>query len=199
MHEMWVWPLGWEDSPGGGNGSPLQYSCPGESHEQRNLVGSRPWGCKELGTAEHLNNKKKNESLVISNICWVNLLWKQQWTFLDYYRLGAVWACVTASPPDFSSSFCGRFWNDCPCCAETEAPKVINLPSTTLSYLTIIADAFVSCWKAACKAFHSNDTVDHKSGLYPSEDKAKWLRGRHFPSKTQSTSSYHCPLSASIH
>lgn len=83
--------------------------------------------------------------------------------------------------------------------AETEAPKVINLPSTTLSYLTIIADAFVSCWKAACKAFHSNDTVDHKSGLYPSEDKAKWLRGRHFPSKTQSTSSYHCPLSASIH
>lgn len=38
-------------------------------------------------------------------------------------------------------------------------PKVINLPSTTLSYLTIIAEAFVSCWKAACKAFHSNDTV----------------------------------------
>ena len=25
--EKWVWSLGWEDSPGGGNGSPLQYSC----------------------------------------------------------------------------------------------------------------------------------------------------------------------------
>ena len=57
--------------------------------------------------------------------------------------------------------------------AETEAPKVINLPSATLSYLTIIADAFVSCWNAACKAFHSNDAVDHKSGLYPREDKVK--------------------------
>ena len=67
--------------------------------------------------------------------------------------------------------------------AETEAPKVINLPRTTLSYLTIIADAFVSCWKAACKTFDSNDAVDHKSGLYPSEDKAKWLRKRHSPSK----------------
>ena len=27
MQETWVWSLGWEDSPGGGNGNPLQYSC----------------------------------------------------------------------------------------------------------------------------------------------------------------------------
>ena len=25
--ETWVWSLGWEDSPGEGNGNPLQYSC----------------------------------------------------------------------------------------------------------------------------------------------------------------------------
>ena len=24
---MWVWSLGWEDSPGEGNGTPLEYSC----------------------------------------------------------------------------------------------------------------------------------------------------------------------------
>ena len=24
---MWVWSLGWKDSPGGGNDNPLQYSC----------------------------------------------------------------------------------------------------------------------------------------------------------------------------
>ena len=29
MQETWVWSLGWEDSPGGGNGNPLQYSCLG--------------------------------------------------------------------------------------------------------------------------------------------------------------------------
>ena len=25
--ETWVWALGWDDPPGGGNGKPLQYSC----------------------------------------------------------------------------------------------------------------------------------------------------------------------------
>ena len=27
MQETWVQSLGWEDSPGEGNGNPLQYSC----------------------------------------------------------------------------------------------------------------------------------------------------------------------------
>ena len=27
MRETWVRSLGWEDSPGEGNGNPLQYSC----------------------------------------------------------------------------------------------------------------------------------------------------------------------------
>ena len=27
MQETWMWSLGWEDFPGEGNGSPLQYSC----------------------------------------------------------------------------------------------------------------------------------------------------------------------------
>ena len=27
MQETWVWSLGWEDSPGEGNGNPFQYSC----------------------------------------------------------------------------------------------------------------------------------------------------------------------------
>ena len=29
MQETWVLSLGWKDSPGGGNGNPLQYSCLG--------------------------------------------------------------------------------------------------------------------------------------------------------------------------
>ena len=33
-------------SPGGGNGNPLQYFLPGESHGQRSLVGYSPWGRK---------------------------------------------------------------------------------------------------------------------------------------------------------
>jgi len=35
-----------------GHGNPLQYSCLGKSHEQRNLVGHGPWGCRELDMNE---------------------------------------------------------------------------------------------------------------------------------------------------
>ena len=39
MCETWVRSLGWEDSPGGGHGNPLQYSCLENPHGQRNLPG----------------------------------------------------------------------------------------------------------------------------------------------------------------
>jgi len=39
MLETWVQSLGWEDSPGGGHGNPLQYSCLENPHGQRSLVG----------------------------------------------------------------------------------------------------------------------------------------------------------------
>ena len=43
-------------SAGGGNGSPLQYSCPGESRGQRNLAGYSPWGRKESDTTGIFKN-----------------------------------------------------------------------------------------------------------------------------------------------
>ena len=36
-------------SSGGRNGNPLQYSCLGKSHGQRNLVDYSPWGQKRVG------------------------------------------------------------------------------------------------------------------------------------------------------
>ena len=41
-------------SLGGGQGNPLQYSCPEKPHGQRNLVGYSPWGLKELDTTDWL-------------------------------------------------------------------------------------------------------------------------------------------------
>ena len=38
--------------PAEGNGNPLQYSCQGNSPEQRNLVDYRPWDPKELDMTE---------------------------------------------------------------------------------------------------------------------------------------------------
>ena len=40
----------WGRFPGVGNGHPLQYFLPGKFHGQKNLVGYRSWGCKELDT-----------------------------------------------------------------------------------------------------------------------------------------------------
>ena len=46
MRETWVLSLGWEDSPGEGEGYPLQYSG------LENSMGYSPWGRKELDMAE---------------------------------------------------------------------------------------------------------------------------------------------------
>ena len=46
-------------SPGVGNGNPLQYSLPEESHRQRSLAGYSLWGCKESDMTElELSYKK---------------------------------------------------------------------------------------------------------------------------------------------
>ena len=42
-------------SPGGGHGSPLQYSCLENPHELRSLVGYSPWVCKESDMTEQLS------------------------------------------------------------------------------------------------------------------------------------------------
>ena len=50
MQKTWVLSLG--QSPGEGNGNPLQYSCLENPHGQRNLAGYSPWGLKVSDTTE---------------------------------------------------------------------------------------------------------------------------------------------------
>ena len=54
-------------SPGGGHGSPLQYSSLENPHGQRSLTGYRPWGHKELAMTEWLSpaHRLSNSSLQI--------------------------------------------------------------------------------------------------------------------------------------
>ena len=42
-------------TPGGGHGSPLQYSCLENPHGPRSLACYSPWGCKELDMTEQLS------------------------------------------------------------------------------------------------------------------------------------------------
>ena len=46
MQEMWVWSPGWEDSPGVGNGNPLQYS------RMENSMDRGAWQATVHGVAE---------------------------------------------------------------------------------------------------------------------------------------------------
>ena len=45
-------------SPGGGYGSPLQYSYLENPHGQRSLGGYSPWGCKESDMIEQLSTAR---------------------------------------------------------------------------------------------------------------------------------------------
>ena len=58
MRKTWVQSLGWEDSPGGVHGNPLQYSCLENPHGQRSLAGYSPWGHKESDATEHAHTLK---------------------------------------------------------------------------------------------------------------------------------------------
>ena len=55
MLETQVWSPGWDDSPGGGNGNPIQYSCLGKCYGQSSLVGNNPWGQEESAMTRHLS------------------------------------------------------------------------------------------------------------------------------------------------
>ena len=55
MQETWVWSLGQEDSPEGGNSNLLQYPVflPEKVHGQRLLAGYSPWSREESDMTEH--------------------------------------------------------------------------------------------------------------------------------------------------
>ena len=55
MRETRVRSPGWEDSPGDGNGNPLQYSCLENPMDGKSLVGYSPWGRKESDMTEQLH------------------------------------------------------------------------------------------------------------------------------------------------
>ena len=55
-------------SPGGGHGNPLQYSCPGNFHGQKCLVGHSSWGHKEADTTEQLSTCYTNKVCCLHNL-----------------------------------------------------------------------------------------------------------------------------------
>ena len=63
-------------SPGGGQGSPVQYSCLENPHGQRSLAGPSPWGCKESDMNEGLSILQHIYYMHIS-LTLITMLWVQ--------------------------------------------------------------------------------------------------------------------------
>jgi len=58
--KRWVRSLGWEDSPGEGNGNLTPGFLPGKSHGQRSLAGYSPWGPRELDMTEQAHTRRQS-------------------------------------------------------------------------------------------------------------------------------------------
>ena len=99
--ETWVQSLGWEDSPGGGHGNALQYSCLENPHGQRSQVGYSPCGHKELDTTERLST---STGLVVAHVLSSCRAWAQQL----WWAGPAAWWHVMSSFPE-SPALQGRF------------------------------------------------------------------------------------------
>ena len=68
MQETWVPFLGQEDSPGEGNGHPLQYSCLGNPVDRGGWWATVHGVTKELDTTEQLNNKNNRQNTGEGNV-----------------------------------------------------------------------------------------------------------------------------------
>ena len=68
MQETWVQSLGWKDSPGEGNGNPLQYSY------LENPRDRGAWWAAVYGVAQSLTGLKRLRSSSSSN----TMLWNRQ-------------------------------------------------------------------------------------------------------------------------
>ena len=59
MQETWVQSLGWEDSPGGGHGNPLQDSCLENPHGKKSLVGYSSWGSQSQTRLKRISSSSR--------------------------------------------------------------------------------------------------------------------------------------------
>ena len=112
MWEIWVWSLGGEDSPGGGNGNPLQYSCLG------NPVDRRAWWATVHGIARIGQDWTTKQQQCVESTkagwLWLNILlplpvYNQKATFAYNLQGFAENVCkpqyqTSLRPPGYSNS-----------------------------------------------------------------------------------------------
>ena len=151
MRETRVWSLGREDSPGEGNGNPLQYSCVflrAESHGRRRLVVYGPRGHKESDTTERLHFTVTEARSSIGKPLQCNIRGKQRRTTLytiQYWEAHVI--CLHAE-----SEWKGK-WGRSVCltlcdpmdCSPPGFPVHRYLPESAQTHVHWVGDAIQPC------------------------------------------------------
>ena len=81
MQETWVWSLGWGDSPGEGNGNPLQYSCL-ENPMDGGAWWARVHGSQRVGH-DWKTSLSKDHLKVECQLCCKTILIVVKWSLID--------------------------------------------------------------------------------------------------------------------
>ena len=79
---------GWGRSPGGGHGSPLQYSCLENPQGHRSLWGYRLWGCTELDATEAAKQQQQPTGPRLEaspQLTPARTVWTLWWCILSFY------------------------------------------------------------------------------------------------------------------
>ena len=83
MWEAWVQPLGWEDSPGGGNGKPLQYSC-------LEIPGTEEPGGLEPTRLQRVGHDWATEHILASYVLESSVFWEHPVFWQRLVSLGSI-------------------------------------------------------------------------------------------------------------
>ena len=108
------WVPGSGRSPGAGNGNPLQYSCLGNPHGGRSLVGYSQWGHKE---SEIVDTVRKFREAVNHCSCLPMSVWRlcqSNWSSASslinlssgnlFWNFGCVLRCTVSESPPWSGT-----------------------------------------------------------------------------------------------
>ena len=94
--------LGWEDSPGGGHGNPLQCSCLENSLNRGAWRATVPWGHKESENSSDLTHMH-------ACTCMYRCIWEELWVYIVF-----MWSMYQSNTctPSIAFPFLKFFWKN---------------------------------------------------------------------------------------
>ena len=120
MQETWVWSLGGEDSPGGGNGNPLQYACL-ENPMDRGAWRAAVHGVKRVRHDWVCTHRWSLSYHWLCVIVWTNWVWPSSNPFFFFFVCQSLASEPVKRLPDQSSDAVFQPWD----CRWVRTPRLL--------------------------------------------------------------------------